>query len=277
MIRRALLLAVPSVACAAATTATAAGPPIQPRLTKALTGPSLSLGRTAALAVDAATGDVIYAHNSSLPVAPASNEKIPVSWAALTSLGTGYRFHTEVYGAGTRQGNAWVGNLILKGFGDPTLKTADLNRLAGTIRDGGSGRSAGGSSATSRSTTASAARRAGSTYFIGGETPPLSALVVDRARGWPALSPPLLAARAFRDALTRRGVTVVGRPGVGIAPEDAMTLAIRRLRPALRDRAPHESRERQLLRRDAAQATPRSRGQGRHLGGRRAARDRDDA
>src|SRR6478735_208462 len=78
LIRRALLLAVASVACAAVATATAAGPPIQPRLTKALTGPSLSLGRTAALAVDASTGDVIYAHNSSLPVAPASNEKIPV-------------------------------------------------------------------------------------------------------------------------------------------------------------------------------------------------------
>ena len=62
-------------------------------------------------------------------------------------------------------------------------------------------------------------------YFIGGETPPLSALVVDRARGWPALSPPLLAARSFREALTRRGVTVVGRPGLGIAPLAATTLA----------------------------------------------------
>ena len=133
MIRRALLLAMASVACAAATTATAAGPPIQPRLTKALTGPSLSLGRTAALAVNAATGDVIYAHNSSLPVAPASNEKIPVSWAALTSLGTGYRFHTEVYGTGTRAGATWDGDLVLKGFGDPTLTTGDINRLAGTI------------------------------------------------------------------------------------------------------------------------------------------------
>ena len=224
-IRRALLLAVASIACAAATTATAAAPPIQPRLTKALTGPSLSLGRTAALAVNAATGEVIYAHNSSLPVAPASNEKIPVSWAALTSLGTGYRFHTEVYGTGTRSGNAWVGDLILKGFGDPTLTTADLNRLAGTISGRGirtvSGRILGDESFYDSKRGAAGWKH----YFIGGETPPLSALVVDRAHGWPALSPPLLAARAFREALTRRGVTVVGRPGTGIAPEDAMTLA----------------------------------------------------
>ena len=53
----------------------------------------------------------------------------------------------------------------------------------------------------------------------------MSALVVDRARGWPALSPPLLAARAFREALVRRGVTVGGRPGLGIAPAAAMSLA----------------------------------------------------
>ena len=40
---------------------------LEPKLTKALTAPSLSLGRTAALAVDVATGTIIYAHNASLP------------------------------------------------------------------------------------------------------------------------------------------------------------------------------------------------------------------
>ena len=225
MIRRALLLAVVAIACVMAATATAAGSPIEPRLTKALTAPSLSLGRTAALAVDVATGTVIYAHNSSLPVAPASNEKIPVSWAALTSLGPAYRFHTEVYGTGKRSGAAWDGDLILKGFGDPTLSTSDLNRLAGTIAGRGidsvTGRILGDESFYDKKRGAAGWKH----YFIGGETPPLSALVVDRARGWPALSPPLLAARTFRDALTRRGVTVVGRPGIGVAPLTAMTLA----------------------------------------------------
>jgi D-alanyl-D-alanine carboxypeptidase/D-alanyl-D-alanine-endopeptidase (penicillin-binding protein 4) len=194
-------------------------------LTKALSAPSLSLGRTAALAVDATTGAVIYAHNASLAVAPASNEKIPVTWAALTSLGADYRFHTEVYGTGVRAGAAWEGNLILKGFGDPTLATADLDRLAGTIAGRGirtvTGRILGDESFYDTKRGAAGWKH----YFIGGETPPLSALVVDRARGWPALSPPLLAARTFRDALARRGVTVVGRPGLGIAPLTATTLA----------------------------------------------------
>ena len=42
----------------------------------------------------------MFAHNETVPVLPASNEKVPVAWTALTRLGTGYRFHTEVYGVG---------------------------------------------------------------------------------------------------------------------------------------------------------------------------------
>src|SRR4051794_1268476 len=226
MRRVAFLLAVALAACVASGAATGAGPSaLQPTLTEALSSPSIPLGRTSALAVDVATGEVIYAHNASLPVAPASNEKLPVSWAALTTLGPGYRFHTEVYGVGSRAGAAWDGDLILKGFGDPTLSTADLDRLAATIRGRGiqsvSGRVRGDESFYD-------ARRGAAgwkPYFVGGESPPLSALVVDRGRGWPALSPPLLAARGFRDALARHGVAVVGRPGVGVAPGTAVTLA----------------------------------------------------
>lgn len=226
------VLAVASVACALAgnatgtiraTVTTPTG--IEPKLAQALSAPSLSLGRTAALAVDVSTGTVLFSHNEALPVAPASNEKIPVSWAALTRLGAGYRFHTEVYGVGQRLGPAWDGDLVLKGFGDPTLETSDLDRLAATIRGRGiravTGRIVGDESFYD-------ARRAVAgwkQYFVGGETPPLSALVVDRARGWPALSPPLLAARAFREALIRRGVTVGGRPGLGVAPVAAVLLA----------------------------------------------------
>ena len=177
-------------------------------------------------------GAIVFAHNESLPVAPASNEKIPVSWAALTRLGAGYRFHTEVYGVGTRAGPTWDGDLVLKGFGDPTLSTADLDRLAATIRGRGirsvSGRILGDESFYDAKRGAAGWKR----YFVGGETPPLSALVVDRAQGWPALSPPLLAARAFRDALVRRGVSVAGRPGPRLAPAGGGLARVRRLRPA---------------------------------------------
>jgi len=220
------VLAVVFIAGTAAAAAVAAGPAgIESTLAKALTSPSLSLGQTAALAVDVSTGTIVFAHNEALPVAPASNEKIPVSWAALTRLGVGYRFHTEVYGVGTRNGATWDGDLVLRGFGDPTLSTSDLDRLAATIRGQGirsvRGRVLGDESFYD--TERGAAGWKG--YFVGGEAPPLSALIVDRAQGWPALSPPLLAARALRDALVRQGVSVGGRPGLGVAPGTAITLA----------------------------------------------------
>ncbi len=216
----ALLLAL----TAGAATASAANG-LGPQLTRSLVGPSLSLGTTAALAVDVATGETLYAHNRDVPFAPASNEKLPVSYAALVRLGPGYRFHTEVYGTGSRVGATWNGNLVLKGFGDPTLESADIERLAATIRGRGirtvTGRVLGDESFYDRQ-RAAAGWKPG---FLGVETPPLSALIVDKARGWPALSPPLLAARALRDALVRRGIAVVGRHGLGLAPPTATTLA----------------------------------------------------
>jgi len=226
--RFALVAAVAAVVVLAVSSAaaTASDPTALDRnLTRALAGPSLSLARTSAVAVDLATGTVLFSHNSSLPVAPASNEKLPVSWTALTQLGPGYRFHTEVYGVGERAGPSWDGDLVLKGYGDPTLATSDLDRLAAVIRGRGirtvTGRIRGDESFYDTKRGAAGWKPG----WIGLESPPLSALVVDRAKGWPTLSPPLLAARAFREALVRRGVTVVGRPGLGVAPESAVALA----------------------------------------------------
>jgi D-alanyl-D-alanine carboxypeptidase/D-alanyl-D-alanine-endopeptidase (penicillin-binding protein 4) len=175
--------------------------------------------------VDARTGTVIFGHNQKIPVHPASNEKLPVSWAALTRLGPGYRFATTVLGTGERVGTVWKGDLYLRGSGDPTLTTADIGRLAASLRASGirsvTGRIRGDETAFDRRRGADGWKR----YFIGGETPPLSALVVDRAKGWPALSPPLLAARALRDALVAHGMAVTGRPGLGRAPASAIVLA----------------------------------------------------
>ncbi len=220
--------------CSVAVAATAVSAPLAAqgdltaRLTKSLRSPSLSLARTSAIAVDVRTGTVLYAHNASLPVHPASNEKLPVSWAALTRLGADYRFTTVVLGIGRRVGPLWDGDLYLRSDGDPTLTSADLATLSATLRARGirrvTGRVFGDESAYD-------ARRGGvgwKRYFVGGETPPLSALVVDRAQGWPAFSPPLLAARVLRKAIVAHRIAVDGRPGLGTAPADAVVLAIDR-------------------------------------------------
>ena len=213
----------------APTTAPAGEADLATRLTKSLRSPHLSPDRTAAFAVDARSGAVLYEHNAAHAVAPASTEKLPVSWAALTRLGPGFRFRTEVLGVGSRTGATWNGDLFLKGHGDPTLSAADVARLAATVRSTGithvTGWIRGDESAYDARRDAPGWKRS----FVGIETPPLSALVVDRARGFgPAKPPPVLAARSLRAALVARGVRVLGPSGEGRAPGSAVTLAVDR-------------------------------------------------
>jgi len=214
-----------------ATAGTAAAPSLSSKLTRALSGPQLRPWLTAALAIDLRSGAVIYAHNDTMPVVPASNAKLPVALTALSRLGPAYRFHTELYGVGGRERATWDGDLVLKGFGDPTLATGDLLALARTIRARGirriSGRVLGDESFYDRARGVPSWKHG----FLGFESPPLSALVVDRASGWPALSPPLLAAKALTLQLKLVGVTVDGRPGLGRAPTTAVPLASDRSAP----------------------------------------------
>jgi D-alanyl-D-alanine carboxypeptidase/D-alanyl-D-alanine-endopeptidase (penicillin-binding protein 4) len=161
-------------------------------------------------------------------VIPASNEKLPIAWAALTRLGQGYRLRTEVLGKGSRVGATWEGDLFLRGSGDPTLVAADIGRLAAAIRTSGIRRITGWIRGDESAFDTERAAAGWKASFLGIESPPLSALVVDRARGWPGHSPPLLAATALRDALGARGVEVGGPAGLGKAPADAQLLAIDR-------------------------------------------------
>ena len=74
--------------------------PLGTRLARALAAPGLDPCRTSVLAVDLRTGRVVFAQNASLALAPASNEKLAVAYAALVRLGPGYRFHTELVATG---------------------------------------------------------------------------------------------------------------------------------------------------------------------------------
>ena len=271
-------LAVLVVACAVGSAGTAFGANgLEPRLTKSLTGPSLSLGKTAALAIDVSTGETIYAHNSGVPFAPASNEKIPVSFAALTRLGAGYRFHTEVYGVGARAGSAWNGDLVLKGFGDPTLSSADLDRLAATIRGRGirsvTGRVLGDESFYDSRRAAAGWKhvlpRGRDAAALGSGRRPRTGL----ARALPA---------AARGARVQGRARAPWRPGdrpsrAGCRPGRGDDARLRHVRPARGTREADEPRERQLLRRDAPQAACGRGRQAGYLRRRRRDRGRSDA
>src|SRR3954464_7063777 len=191
------LAAACALACAAAAGATtpSLGGPLRP----GLRAPGVAAASSAAMAVDLTTGETIFARNADTPLQPASNEKLCVSYTALRELGPAYRFRTEVLGEGRQVGDVWQGRLVLKGYGDPTLSPADLGRLADRIAALGIRRVTGhvvgdGSGLHPRFTVAGWLPG-----FAVVESPPLSALVVDR--GWrknrPVASTALAAAALF--------------------------------------------------------------------------------
>jgi D-alanyl-D-alanine carboxypeptidase/D-alanyl-D-alanine-endopeptidase (penicillin-binding protein 4) len=203
--------------------------PVSTRLASALAVRGNVWSTSAALAVDLQSDGIVFARNADLSLAPASNEKLPVTFAALRTLGLSYRFKTEVLGRGVQDGAVWHGDLFLKGFGDPTLTSARLGRLARAVADLGiervDGRVYGDETWFDR-------RRAAPGWKLGYlvfECPPLSALVVDRAvyDGHVAAKPALAAAGTFRRLLRGYGVRT-GPVGLGTAPVSATVLAASR-------------------------------------------------
>src|SRR5207248_8769216 len=83
------------------------------------------------------TRRVVFALHAQLHLHPASNEKLGMTYGALTALGTSFRIETDVLGDGTQNGTKWQGDVVLKGYGDPTLSAADLRSLAHQVRQDG--------------------------------------------------------------------------------------------------------------------------------------------
>lgn len=197
------------------------------RLAKALNVPQVSRAQTAALAIDLRNGEMVYQLHRSLPLEPASNEKLLVTYAALVRLGTQFRFHTDVLGQGRGMGRVWHGSLVLKGYGDPALSAHGLRVLVKQLRGDGirrvTGNIVGDESFFDRKREV-AGWKSG---FLYEESPPLSALTVDRDvyKGHQSARPALQAAIAFKDALQRAGVKVGGKCRVGRAWRSAVPIA----------------------------------------------------
>lgn len=192
---------------------------LAPQLDHALRVPQVSLRATGAIAVDLATGQTLYARNETAPLLPASNEKLAVTYGALVALGPEFRIETDVL-----QDDA--GNLYLKGYGDPSLSSTQLRLLAAQVRAAGitsAGRVYADESWFDTRRTAVGWK---ASFYIE-ESPPLSALIVDRGRIGRGTSydPALAAGQLFQRALGSAGVRVARGAAHGTAPADATVVA----------------------------------------------------
>lgn len=199
--------------------------PLATRLASALAVRGNPPAESAALAVDLASGGVVFARHPDLTLAPASNEKLPLTYAALRELGLDYRFKTRVLGRGRQVGTVWHGDLFVKGYGDPTLTSGRLGRLAAQVAALGITRVDGrvyGDESWFDTRRGAPGWKDGFLVF---ECPPLSALVVDRDvyDGRIAARPALAAAGTFRRLLRALRVRT-GPVAVGRAPASATVL-----------------------------------------------------
>jgi len=80
--------------------------------------------------VDAASGKTLFAHDADKEIAPASNFKLVDAASALAYIGPDYRYRTELLERGTVANGVLMGDLILRGGGDPVLMRADLGQAA---------------------------------------------------------------------------------------------------------------------------------------------------
>jgi serine-type D-Ala-D-Ala carboxypeptidase/endopeptidase (penicillin-binding protein 4) len=230
-VRRLLVLVAACLAAlwAALPAGTRPGPAssLSTRLARALAVPHVARTSSSAIALDLQTGKVVFRRNANRALVPASNEKLAVTYAALTTLGPWFRIETTVLGQGQLDGGVWRGDLILKGHGDPTLSTADLRDLGRQVRALGirrvTGRIVGDESFFDSRRTVPGWK---SWYYLN-ESPALSALTVDRTRyrGLLSAEPALAAAAIFRAELGRLRVRIAGSAVSGRARKDALPLA----------------------------------------------------
>jgi serine-type D-Ala-D-Ala carboxypeptidase/endopeptidase (penicillin-binding protein 4) len=85
--------------------------------------------------IDAQTGAYIAGHNPNLSLIPASSMKLVTTSAGLGMLGAGHVFKTELQYDGDFDAKTGVlnGNLYIKGGGDPTLGSDDLEGSANLL------------------------------------------------------------------------------------------------------------------------------------------------
>ncbi|MES1206946.1 MAG: D-alanyl-D-alanine carboxypeptidase/D-alanyl-D-alanine-endopeptidase [Pseudomonadota bacterium] len=83
--------------------------------------------------IEARTGRVFFDTRGQVLMDPASNQKVLATTTALMRLGAEWRFRTELTGPAPGPDGVVIGDVTLRGSGDPTVTAADLDAMAAAL------------------------------------------------------------------------------------------------------------------------------------------------
>jgi D-alanyl-D-alanine carboxypeptidase/D-alanyl-D-alanine-endopeptidase (penicillin-binding protein 4) len=183
-----------------------------------------------AYVVDVDSGRVLYSKRANVARMPASVQKLYTSSTALLLYGADGRLTTEVFAGSLPDATGtMVGDLVLRGGGDPTFGSAATDALAAQLAAGGLVRVVGrviGDESEFDAFRGVPSSRYAPTSDVG----PLSALAFNHGRTgkrrpyWQR-TPAWFAADQFTKALRRAGVKVTRKPRAGLLPAGMTPLA----------------------------------------------------
>ena len=106
---------------------------MQSALREIIQGSVLKRLRVGVRVVEARTGRLFYSQRDGVLMDPASNQKVLATTTALMRLGAEWRFRTELHGVAPTPDGTIVGDVYLRGNGDPTFRSGDLDALAAAL------------------------------------------------------------------------------------------------------------------------------------------------
>ncbi|MSR22731.1 MAG: D-alanyl-D-alanine carboxypeptidase/D-alanyl-D-alanine-endopeptidase [Gemmatimonadetes bacterium] len=109
--------------------------PLQGEILRFIRAPGWRASQWGVLAVSLENGDTLVALEPDLPMAPASNQKLFTTAAALDGLGAAFRFPTYLLTDGAVVDGVLQGDLVLYGTGDPGLSDRFFKSPTDPFRD----------------------------------------------------------------------------------------------------------------------------------------------
>ena len=103
---------------------------IQEVLRDIVHGATLNRLRVGMRVVDARSGRLLFGRRGAALMDPASNQKVLATATAIMRLGSDWRFRTELTGPEPNADGMIKGDIYLRGSGDPTMRSPDLEAMA---------------------------------------------------------------------------------------------------------------------------------------------------